>query len=81
MSDKDYEIGRKQAFVGVLRHCCISLGYDDLEVKRRSWILERENAVIALRDICKEHGDNDWPDSLHLADIINKHLHRNMGYK
>ena len=81
MSEKDYIIGHKQALMGVLQHCCIALGYDDLEIKQRAWILERENALVALRNVCNEYGDNDWPDGLHLADIIDKHLHRNMGYK
>jgi hypothetical protein len=25
------------------------------------------------------HGDNDWPDDLHLADVIDKHLARHLG--
>lgn len=27
-----------------------------------------------LRQVCDEFGDNDWPDNLHLADVIEKHL-------
>ena len=52
MSDKDWEIGRKQALMGILQHCCMSLGYDDPEVQKRAWILEREGALVALRNIC-----------------------------
>lgn len=35
---------------------------------------ERERAIVALRDLCKYVGDNDWPDELDLADIIEKHI-------
>lgn len=41
-------------------------------------LLERAEAVAMLRSICTEHGDNDWPDELHLADVIDKHLARHL---
>ncbi len=40
------------------------------------WRLERADAIAALRSICEAYGDNDWPDNLHLGDIIEKHLRR-----
>jgi predicted secreted protein len=40
---------------------------------------ERLAAVIALRELCAEHGDNDWPDNLHLADVIEKHLAKHLS--
>ena len=42
------------------------------------WIDERRSVVALLRDSCKDHGDNDWPDNLHIYDIIEKHLLRNI---
>ena len=36
--------------------------------------IERQEAIQALREVCDEHGDNDWSDDLHLRDIIEKHL-------
>lgn len=41
-------------------------------------VAEREAAVIALRRLCEDHGDNDWPNELHLADVIEKHLERHL---
>ena len=38
--------------------------------------LELDEARSVLRRLCAEHGDNDWDDDLHLADVINKHLGR-----
>jgi hypothetical protein len=38
---------------------------------------ERASAVEMLRIECAEYDDNSWPDTLHLADIIEKHLARN----
>lgn len=39
---------------------------------------ERDETIAMLRHVCEEHGDNDWPDNLHLADVIEKHLWRNL---
>lgn len=36
--------------------------------------LELDDTRAALREVCEEHGDNDWPDDLHLADVVEKHL-------
>jgi len=27
-----------------------------------------------LRMVCDDHGDNDWSNELHLADVVEKHL-------
>ncbi len=42
------------------------------------WRLERGAAVAQLRSVCEDFGDNDWPDDLHLADVIEKHLARQL---
>ena len=39
-----------------------------------SWQLERAEIVAQLRSVCGYFGDNDWDDTLHLADVIGKHL-------
>jgi hypothetical protein len=39
---------------------------------------ERAKAIVALREVCKNYGDNDWPDNLNLADIVNNHLLRHL---
>jgi hypothetical protein len=35
---------------------------------------EREDVMKLLRRVCEEHGDNNWPDDLHLYDVLVKHL-------
>lgn len=35
---------------------------------------ERESVIRLLREACEEYGDNDWPDTLHLRDVLEKHL-------
>lgn len=35
---------------------------------------EREDVIKLLRSVCRHNGDNDWPDNLHLRDILDKHL-------
>jgi hypothetical protein len=49
---------------------------DAPEVKLARLVVEREEALQHLRDLCAEFGDNDWPNDLHLADVIDKHLGR-----
>lgn len=49
---------------------------EDVRAMRDRLWAERVAAVAMLRLECAEYGDNDWPDTLHLADIIEKHLAR-----
>lgn len=76
MSEQDYIRGFKAACGRMLRVCMAELNPD--EKKYAALVLEREESVAALRDVCGEFGDNDWPDDLHLADVIEKHLGRNL---
>jgi hypothetical protein len=58
----------------MLRECLKNLGYENPEIQHAGWVLERNEAISRLHDICGKFGDNDWDESLHLADIIEKHL-------
>lgn len=51
----------------------------DEDMTRERLIAERADAIATLRRICDEHGDNNWHDTLHLSDIIDKHLARYIG--
>jgi truncated hemoglobin YjbI len=74
-----WTLGNRAAWLQLLREACNQLGYSEGdEGQRNSWILEREEAVAALRSVCDSHGDNDWDDRLHLMDVINKHLARHL---
>ena len=81
--DAAHEAGRASAFRELLAVAVRGLGRsdipDDLDaLKRRVGVLEGERsaAVAALRRVCAEHGSNEWPDSLYLADVVEKHLGR-----
>jgi hypothetical protein len=76
MSEQDYMRGNKAAYSNVISFCRKVLNPE--ERTATSLLIEREEAITALRDICEEFGDNNWPDTLHLADIIEKHLGRNL---
>jgi len=41
-------------------------------------VAQLEETRAALRRVCEEHGDNDWRDDLHLADVVEKHLGRHL---
>ncbi|KKM67974.1 hypothetical protein LCGC14_1465690 [marine sediment metagenome] len=79
MARDRYEEGRRMGLLHVLGAVLRELGYDDPSAGQAVWILQREATVAALRQVCEDHGDNDWPDNLHLADVIEKHLHRHLG--
>jgi hypothetical protein len=74
-----YTDGQRAAYVDVLRHCCRELGVDDPEADKIRWIAQREMTVSMLRQVCEQHGDNDWPDDAYLPDVIEKHLWRHLG--
>lgn len=72
-----YEVGRRSALVGILNHVSRELGYSGTPGSMTdSWISEREQAIAILHSFCEDYGDNDWDEHLHLADIIDKHLER-----
>lgn len=79
MNEESYEQGSRMAWRLMLQKCCRELGYDDIEAAKVRWIGEREAAISALTDVCSEYGDLDWDNNLHLADVIEKHLHRNLS--
>lgn len=77
MSDKNDESfykGFKAAWVSILAEALQKLGYRYEETNRYGWILEREAAILQLRELCEKFGNNDWDDTLNLSDIIEKHL-------
>jgi len=75
MSEQDYINGSQQAWLTMLKECCRQLGE---MITRPSWIIERQETVLTLRRVCAEYGDNDWPDDLHLSDVVEKHLERHL---
>lgn len=72
--ERSYDRGSRAAWRSMLGECLRHLGVEDSEAGKFLWVGEREDAIAALRQICDAHGDNDWPENLHLADIIEKHL-------
>ena len=79
VKDKAYEKGSRMAWLSMLGQCLIHLGVDDPEMQHAALIAERKLTILALRNVCAEFGDNEWEDNLHLADVVEKHLHRNLS--
>jgi hypothetical protein len=77
-SERAYIEGSRVAWRKMLRQALMELGRDSEEWNQKRWLLEREEAISMLRRICERLGDNDWPDDLNLADIIDKHLNRHI---
>jgi post-segregation antitoxin (ccd killing protein) len=72
--ERAYLEGKRAAWLRMLQEVLTGLGHDSKESSETSWLLERQEAIAALRRVCGKHGDNDWPDDLSLADVIDKHL-------
>jgi hypothetical protein len=68
-----------QADYGMARRFLVA-GREALEAPLRAELrrqtVHREDVGKMLRMACEEFGDNDWPDNLHLADVLEKHLLR-----
>jgi hypothetical protein len=78
--EASYLRGQRSAWRALLSQCLNELGYGkDPDARKAGWITEREAAIAMLRMACDEFGDNDWDESLHLADIIEKHLYKHLG--
>ncbi len=80
MSERNlYAEGARAAWLEILREAVRHLHHFDApEGDAERWRIERDETVGALRRICRGHGDNDWNDELHLADVIEKHLERHL---
>lgn len=73
-----YIQGSRTAWLSMLNTCLRELGITDPVTQGAAYLAERADALVTLRRLCDEYGDNDWPDDLHLSDIIEKHLVRDM---
>ncbi len=65
----------------MLDHCIDELsgyGVSAEQLKAPALLSERQRAIDQLRELCAEFGDNDWPNDLDLADVIEKHLGRKL---
>jgi len=70
MDEQSYINGQQIAYLKILELCQREL---NLQTKEQ-FATERADTILLLRKLCEEYGDNDWPDNLHLSDIIEKHL-------
>ena len=79
MDEASYIEGQRQVRTRLLADCIRDLGYEKgTETELAKLIIEREEAIAQLRRICETHGDNEWDENLHMADIIEKHLSRHL---
>jgi hypothetical protein len=75
------ERGAKSAWMQMVSQCIQNLGWTTDVGHLVRMQMERQKAINVLRDVCKDHGDNDWPDDMNLPDIISKHLGRYLDDK
>lgn len=78
MDEKSFEQGERAAWLHMLRLCVHQLGVSHPEVEKIGWLLEREQVVGMLENVCERFGDLDWDSSYNLSDVIEKHLWRQL---
>lgn len=76
--DTLYIQGNRAAWLSMLGECLRHLGYDSPEAQNVRWIKEREETIAVLRELCEDFGDNDWDETLYLADVVDKHLGKHL---
>ena len=77
IKEQIYERARREILTEQLRSTLNKLrGYGD--TTKEQLILEREELIVQLRDVCDHFGDNDWDEKLHLPDVIEKHLFKHL---
>ena len=74
---QSWQAGNRSAWTQMLQQCVAALGEDART--QAGWLIEREEAIAALREVCSRFGDNDWGEKLSLADVIQNHLARHLG--
>lgn len=77
-NEKAYTQGYNVAVAGILQWALRALDYRCDATQVAALASERVRVVAKLREVCAEHGDNDWPDELDLVDVIEKHLWRHL---
>lgn len=76
--ERAYIQGQRAVWLSVMRVAIRELCDDGIDLDPVTMLAEREAAIAALRDVCEDHGDNDWDEDLHLADIIRNHLQKHL---
>lgn len=74
-----YLEGKNNALKDTILHCQNELRNNGVELKTdEKFSQERVDVIKTLRSFCREFGDNNWDDNLHLSDVIDKHLAINL---
>ena len=82
LTESHYIRGQRSILIQQLRNVLheLSIPYESVDEAPENLMtiarlaMEREETISALRSVCEEHGDNEWSEDLHLADVVNKHL-------
>ena len=79
--DRYYQAGKRRVALSVVLSLLGDLDDGSPEKTAARLKTERMETIARLRSVCAEHGDNEWSDELHLADVIEKHLERHLDAK
>lgn len=72
--EQHWTAGNRAAYASLLQVCVRHLGCDDPAAEHASWLIERQELSVIIRRLCEEYGNADYPDNLHLGDVLTKYL-------
>lgn len=72
--ERSWMEGNRAAYASILQVCIRQLGCDNPEAEHAAWLVEKQELSAIIRRLCVEHGDDDYPDNLHLGDVLTKYL-------
>lgn len=81
IKEKSYIEGRKMLLLMQMDDILRKLGGYGVDVTREYLINEREEAILKIRRFVREDlkEDDDFPDDLHLSDIIDNYIIKNIN--
>lgn len=78
MDEKAYLAGRESAAREMMR-AVLGLMPRGLDRTAAAIAVELSETRASLRALCADLGDTDWPEDLHLVDVIEKHVRPHIG--
>jgi len=76
--EKAYTEGTRAAWSRILTLAAAELGADTSDGRLAALLAERAAVVAKLWEICAGYGSTDWPDDMHLPNVLERHLRRHI---
>jgi hypothetical protein len=69
--EQAYLMGQQSVWLRLLEEALLRIDTPQPLARLRA---ERAATIALLRRLCRDYGDNTWPDDLYLPDILDNHI-------